>query len=169
MSVIDHPREIIVGGRRRGQWLWFVSEKEFWFLNLTRLGDDFRARGVPVEQGANERFGLGIVDEHNADEFLAAMRTHKVSTHDLRFLFRESMPVETWDDIVHLVPSLVVDFDARRIVSMYSEPASFERYVPEGWVGSYENLLPLVPSSERYWLIDGRDHLEELIGTTGDT
>jgi hypothetical protein len=163
MAIIDYPREIIVGTLRRGQWRWFVSEKDYWFLNLTKLSEDFRARGLAVEEGAHDRFGLAVVDENSADKLLPAMEKCRVETDDLRVLFKDRMPVESWDDIIDLVPALVVDFDERRLVSMYGELASFERYVPERWQGSFANVLPLVPPPERYWVIDGRDYLEDLI------
>ncbi len=62
-----------------------------------------------------------------------------------------------WDDLYFLVPALHVNFDKMALYSFYSEPASFEAFVPDGWTGKYENFLHLVPLEERYWIIDGDD------------
>jgi hypothetical protein len=34
---------------------------------------------------------------------------------------------------------------------MYSEPASFEDYVPTHWKGYYQDFLDLIEPSERFW------------------
>ena len=49
-------------------------------------------------------------------------------------------------------PSLYVDFDSRKLFSLYSEPASYEDFVPNKWVGEFFDFLNLVPESEKYWV-----------------
>jgi hypothetical protein len=85
------------------------------------------------------------------------MRPYLVTTDELRALLRAKLPATKWDDIAELVPSLYVDFDERKLLSLYSEPASFEDYVPDGWEGRYDNFLHLISERRRYWVIDGVD------------
>ena len=34
---------------------------------------------------------------------------------------------------------------------MYREDASYEDYIPDGWVSEYEDFLSLIPIRDRYW------------------
>lgn len=38
---------------------------------------------------------------------------------------------------------------------MFPEPASFEHYMPQDWIGSYADFLDRVPEEQRYWEMDG--------------
>ena len=49
-------------------------------------------------------------------------------------------------------PSLYVDFDKKKLYSMYEEPASYEDYVPIDWYAKYENFLNLIPIEKCYWI-----------------
>ena len=57
-----------------------------------------------------------------------------------------------------LMPSLIVDFDSKILLSYFPEPASFESYTPDGWIGKYENFLDEVPVEEKYWIINNKDY-----------
>ena len=57
-------------------------------------------------------------------------------------------------DLQHdILPSLYIDFDEKELYSMYSEPASYEDYVPTGWKAEFKNFLNLIPSNEQYWKV----------------
>ena len=34
----------------------------------------------------------------------------------------------------------------------FSEPESYENFVPNGWIGKYEDFTDDIPENQRYWL-----------------
>ena len=48
-------------------------------------------------------------------------------------------------------PSLYVDFDKKHMISMYSEYASYEDYVPDGWESEFGDFLNLILINDMYW------------------
>jgi hypothetical protein len=57
------------------------------------------------------------------------------------------------------LPVLLVDFDARRLVSRFPNPnVRFEDFVPPGWTGEQASFLEAVPAELRYWIVEGRDY-----------
>lgn len=57
------------------------------------------------------------------------------------------------------IPPILVDFDNKRFYSMFPELASFEDYIPEGWVGEYVDFTNLIQDEEKYWLNDLKENL----------
>ena len=85
-----------------------------------------------------ERFGIDVLNEETAALFLQAIQQEQVSAAELGHVlhhFREAHRVG--DEWLKYVPSFLVDFDKRLFFSMFPEPASFEHYMPDGWIGSY--------------------------------
>ena len=56
---------------------------------------------------------------------------------------------ETWK--YNYMPSLYVDFDRKELFSIYSEPASYEDYVPPGWKSDFKSFVDLIPKEYCYW------------------
>lgn len=156
---IEYGVDIIVAVIYRGQWRWYVSEKDYWFLDQEKLRRAFTEAGHPPPEGDADRFNIPIANEATAEQFLLAMDQFRVDRRELADSVRARIPPTSWDDIAHLCPSLLVDFDQKRLVSLFSEPASFEEYVPEDWRGEYRDFLMDIPESERYWITDGQDQL----------
>jgi hypothetical protein len=152
--------DIIVGTTHRGQWAWYLSEKEYWFLDQVKWAADFFGKGYDVSPEFEDRFGIPVVDNVSVDAFLTAMKPYKMSTSSLSHMLLEEAPkFEYPDEIVSYYPALFIDFDAHRLVSAFPEPASFEAYVPSGWTGTYGDFpVDEVPSVERYWIVDGADY-----------
>lgn len=159
---IEYGENIIVAVVFRNKWSWYVTEKDYWFLDLTKLEKAFLIKGyqLPNLGDYSDRFDIGVLDENSADKFLNEISESKVSLVELRELVlklacgskeSENFPTE-------LTPSLLVDFDNKLLMSYFPEPASFENYIPDGWDGVYENFLNKVPMQERYWIIDGKDY-----------
>lgn len=141
-----YAEHTIAGVCFQGIWRWYVTEREYWFLN------------VEME----ERFGIHVLNEETAAVFLEAIQEEQVSTAELRCEpqhFREKH--REGDEWLKYVPSFLVDFDQRLFFSMFPEPASYEHYMPEGWTGSYSNFLERVPETECYWKSQGRSLFEE--------
>ncbi|WP_337035306.1 hypothetical protein [Paenibacillus illinoisensis] len=135
----EYAQNTITGVRFRGTFCWYVTEREYWFLN------------VEME----ERFGIEILNEETAAAFLLAIQDERVAAAELQdclYQFRKQHP--DGDEWLKFVPSFLVDFDQRQFCSMFPEPASFEHYMPQGWIGSYVDFLDLVPDEQRYWEMD---------------
>lgn len=155
MRTLQYAVDIIVGTIHRGEWAWFVSEKDPWFLDQEKLSRAFERKGYHVQHDSRDSTRVRSVDDSSADEFLESMRPYRVTVEELRSMINAKLPVESWEDIAELVPSLYVNFDDRTLLSLYSEPASFEDYVPDGWEGRYDNFLHLVPEDQQYWVTNG--------------
>jgi hypothetical protein len=141
-----YAENTIVGVWFMGVWHWYVTEREYWFLN------------VEME----ERFGIRVLNEETAAVFLQAIQEEQVSAAELKSVlqqFRESHHES--DEWLKYVPSFLVDFDRQLFFSMFPEPASFEHYMPDGWTGSYMDFLDKVPENERYWKIAGKSLFED--------
>ncbi|AWB43490.1 hypothetical protein DCC85_04140 [Paenibacillus sp. CAA11] len=159
---ISYAENIIVAVRFKDRWCWYVTEKEYWFMDLIQWENAFLDKGYPLpNQGDySERFNIPILDEGSAGDFLHEIREFQVSTNKLREGFQKAVEMNTdlENDLLEYIPALFVDFDHRRLWSMFPEPASFECYVPEGWTGKYEDFLEKVPARERYWWVNGTDY-----------
>jgi hypothetical protein len=146
---IEYAKDIIVGVRRNGGWSWYLSEKEPWFLDYRKWGALFGASETEAEN-AESRFGIAVVDEHTAGQFLEHMKPHLISTDELRRMLQKRR-AEAPHDYVEYLPSLFVDFDRKIFRSNYYEPVYPEKFVPDGWAATYGDFLEDVPDGERYW------------------
>jgi hypothetical protein len=158
--VIKYGEEIVAAVFFRERFSWYVSEKEIWFLDYEKFRQAFIEDGLEVcsvEEVAKGRFGVGVVDENSAGRFLASMTGYKFETGELRDLFRGEFSARCKDDIIHLMPAILVDFDSRMFFSNYYEAASFEEYAPDGWSSEYSFFLERIPLADRYWILDGVD------------
>ena len=69
---IEYGETIIVAVVFHNKWSWYVTEKEYWFLDLTKLEKAFliKGYGLPNLGDYSDRFDIGILDENSADKFL---------------------------------------------------------------------------------------------------
>lgn len=147
----EYGSKIFVGVILKNIWSWYLSIYDYWFLDLS-------SECNPNDKHVTQfRFGIHSVTKKNAESFLERMKTFSLSTCDIRKSFTSIKDPKHWDDISEWCPSLLINFDEERLMSMYPEPTSFEDYLPPGWTGSYENFLSLVPINERYWIIKEKD------------
>lgn len=145
---IEPDVEIIVLVKATGAWSWYVSEKEYWLLDHE----------------------LPIVDETTLEAFLSNMAPFRVELEQLAEFTRAEIVESTdWAETSHLFPTLLVDFDGRRLASIYPEPAHFELHVPDGWAGEFRSFFAEIPDALRYWVIDGVDHYTRLVNETEGT
>lgn len=158
---IEYGEDIVVGVVRDGSFCWYVTTKELWFLDRNKWADAFRVAGSVVEDDHSERFGIAVVNEVTAEAFLAAINGCRVDAQNLQELLakkvQDSSSREEGEGYEELAPALLVDFDQRCLISMFPEPSSFEKFVPDGWIGKYASFIDAVPPDQRYWIVDGRD------------
>ncbi len=156
---IEYAQHIIVAVVFNTIWSWYVTEKDYWYLDLMKLEQAFLDKDyeLPNVGDYSERFNIAILNENSAEKFLEQINECKVSTAELRESLIASDP-HNLDSLIEFVPSLFVDFDKKSLRSQFPEPASFENYIPDGWIGSYENFIDQVPMQEKYWIIEGKDY-----------
>ncbi|CAN2250830.1 hypothetical protein STZ1_20602 [Bacillus subtilis] len=51
---------------------------------------------------------------------------------------------------------------AKRLYSLFPEPALFEEFLPTGWVRGYKNFTPNIPEEERYWISVSGENVFEM-------
>ncbi|RUT28015.1 hypothetical protein EJP77_18540 [Paenibacillus zeisoli] len=143
----EYAQVLIVGVVFRGTWSWYITEREYWFLN-TEMED---------------RFGIGILDETTAEVFLDRIDELKVSTSELAQKLDDLKDVlKSYDEVLEFIPALYVNFDEKVLYSLFPEPISFEHYVPDGWTGLYKDFLDDVPKPEQYWMAGGQHFFNQV-------
>jgi len=137
--------EIVVLAIRDLGHYWFVSERDYWVLDLVAWENAFREAGYDVpEAGEDERFGMPLVDERNAREFLEFMKPFRSTTQALR-------GCQTFDG-EDALPGLIVDFDRRTVdIGPWVQSPAFEKYLPPGWSANFRGILNAVPPEKRFW------------------
>ena len=158
--------------RHDGQIRYCLSDRDNWILDWNKWRDEFVAAGhaVPdIHVMARQRSGIAIVDSDNVEQFLRIPGMHQI---DQDFLHKELVnrfpAAQSWWDVEFLFPIAFADFDNKRFAGFYQDGPRLERYVPDGWEGEFAdfaNTYPpdVFPDSAKFWLVDGRDLLHELI------
>lgn len=152
MGKIDVNEDIIVFVIHKGRKDWYISDKEIWFLDKQKRINMYRNLGYEInEEYIDERRkDLLILDTKNADIFLSRIKKDVVLSSQLRGVLLEFVNDEDeW--IYNYMPSLYVDFNKKELLSMYSEPASYEDYVPIGWKSCFRDFIELIPKKYCYW------------------
>lgn len=151
---------IIVCVLIENRFKWYVSPKDIWFLDREKLEEAYRKKykemGLgnmgPFIEEDDERKGIEILDEDSYTEFAPKIAKYAVSTKELRESLKLNLLTEKKENTFYsFMPSLFVNFDKRELYSLYSEPASYEDFVPENWTGGYEDFLPFIDKAEKYW------------------
>lgn len=159
---------IIVGLKWRDRFAWYVSVKEMWFLVETigqeRAEQWCQEKCFPLEDAVfqeDERYGIPVLNENTIDAFLPRISAYAAPVDELRDFMKLTLELSGREDAFYTyMPSLYVDFDKKVLYSMYTEPASFEDYVPSHWEGYYQDFLDLIEPEERYWWENGRDLID---------
>ena len=155
----NYGQNIVVGVLFQNVFSWYITEKEYWYLDYTKYDRALLAAGytgLTTDDYAG-RFHIIILDENTASSFLAYIRDKHVSANALSQMMLIRRARDEHDDLLDFSPCLFVNFDQRQLSSQYPEMIRFERYVPDGWIGSYRSFLLEVPVEERYWVVDGKN------------
>lgn len=152
--VPSYNENIIVGVVYNKKFDWYLTENEIWFLDYKTRIEAFEQIGykINLENIADERKGLLVLDSSNASIFLERIEQYRVETEWLRELLIEKINMKDEDYVYDFCPSLYVNFDDRNFISYYPEPAFYEKYMPPHWKGIYIDFLNLVPENKRYWM-----------------
>lgn len=147
MIEIDLNEQFIIYVVYKGCGKWYISDKEIWYLDYQKRIEAYRKRGYEIKEEYidEERRDLLYVDEKNALLFLKRIEEDECSTGDLKELFLQNQEEDDY------MPSLYVNFDKKLLYSMYMEPASYEYYVPVGWIGKFKKFFDIIPEEKCYW------------------
>lgn len=140
----------VVGVVYKGKFSWYVTEREFWYLNMI------------MEDGLHgERVGIEILDTDTFEVFQKRIEIYKTSTDELREYFIIADEYNKEDAYFDFFPSFYINFDKKIFYSLYKECLAFELYVPEKWVGEYEDFieLNLIDDEYKYWITDTGENL----------
>lgn len=132
---------------------WYICDKEIWFLNEQKRIDLYHNLGYEIKEQYidQRRKGLLVLDTNNANVFLDRIKNDIVSSLELREALSEFQDKEQETYRYNYMPSLYVDFDKKELLSIYSEPASYEDYVPLGWKSDFKDFIELIPEKYCYW------------------
>ncbi len=148
----------------RGEWNYYAAELDVWVMDWEAWRREFVEAGYFVPQAsAAERGGVLVLNEHSVERALDALRGNMVSEQSLRGALRARAPIVSWEQVMDLFPVVFLDFDRRRLFSVYAEALQLERYVPDGWVGVLGEFYDVVPVGHRYWIDGDRDYLQSAL------
>lgn len=155
--VLEPPyaENIIVAVIYNNEFKWYVTDKELCFLDYNKLDNAYRNSGISIQDNnePEERSGIKVVVNENVDVFLQRINKYIATKEELNYLLLENIESKSeGEDLLDLSPVLLIDFNNKRLYSMFPEPASYEEYVPKGWSGKYKDFTELIPKSEKYWI-----------------
>jgi len=150
---------IIVGLKWENSFGWYVSCKEMWFLDETILIKAYlewaHDKGLPPESAISEddeRYGIPILNEDNIDLFLGRIAKYSAALDELREHLKQEVKNNNLEDVFYdWLPALYIDFDEKVLYSQYTEPASYEDYMPQGWRGYHQDFLDMIEPHNRFW------------------
>lgn len=138
--------QIIVLVTHRGAQQWYVSERDPWVLDHDAWARAFEEAGYATDYPEHEtRFGIAVVSEANAAEFLELMQQYAVDVAELEGV--------ATGDYEPAMPALWVDFDARRVTIDldWVESPAFDEYLPPGWTAEHRSFVAEVAEPLRFW------------------
>lgn len=163
MLEIDYTENIIVAIIHNGSFNWYVSDKVIWYLDYQKLISDYAEQGFIVDVNNIEecRKSSLVLDTNNAQVFTECITENKVTVTDLResLIKHKNDYDDTW--IFDHRASLYIDFDKKIFYSQYSEPASYEFYVPKNWYSEYRDFEDEIPDIYKYWINEDGNNLFE--------
>lgn len=150
---------------------YLLSDRDNWVLDWTRWRAEFVAAGheVPdLETMTAQRSDIAVLDESTAEKFMHSPAVRRLTVAFLRnALLERFAAAESWWDVAFLFPIAFIDFDNRRFAAFYHDGTRLERYIPDGWLGAFEDFATtcpeeILPTAEKFWIVCGRDLLREL-------
>lgn len=157
-----YAQNIVVGVILRNTFAWYVTEKEYWYLDYTKYDRALLAAGYNNTTLGDyaHRFDIAVLNEDIAEDFLSRIADRRVPANELSRMMVARREADKEDDLLDFAPSLLVNFDQRQLFSQYPEMIRFEIYVPDNWVGAYRDFTSEIPQNERYWIVNRHNLFE---------
>lgn len=155
----EYAQNIIVGVIFHDIFAWYITEKDYWYLDYTKYDRALLASGYTKSSmdASSYRFGITILNEETSDRFLSAIADQRVPANMLSHMMEVRKEADAQNDLLDYVPCFLVDFDRRYFFSLYPEMIRFELYVPDNWIGTYKDFRSEIPEEEGYWIVNGYD------------
>lgn len=157
-----YAENIVVAVIYNNEFKWYVTDKELWSLDYNKLNNAYKNLGVSIEDNdeAEERNGMKVLDNENVEVFLPRINKYITTKEELNYLLLENIKSKIeGEDLLDFSPVLLINFDDKKLYSMFPEPASYEEYVPKDWNGKYEDFTELIPKLEKYWIDEFNNNL----------
>lgn len=156
----NENEQIIVFLKWNNQYQWYISDKELWFLDYEKRIEAYGKLGYEISNYVDiRRKDLLNLNSNNIELFLKRITNECVTTNELRQSLLEYKDVDPNDWSYKYKPALYIDFDNKKLYSMYGESESYEDYVPDGWEGEFFDFLEYIPFEFQYWIKDGSINL----------
>lgn len=156
----EYAQNLVVGVIIHGTFAWYITDRDYWFLDLPKYESAFLANGyeLPTLGDYSERFDIPILNENTADLFLSHIANYRVPSHVLsQMMLTKIDETDGENDLLDFIPCFLVNFDQRQFFSMYPEMIRFELYVPDGWTGKRGDYLSEISEEDKYWIVNGQN------------
>lgn len=135
----------------RGLWRYYAAHDDFWIMDWeswnASLPDSYRV----VDLDCKSRFGICVLNEETIDSFMDYIVDFQVSCDILRNILR-GLNANEQNDARHLLPSVLIDFESKKLFSNAEQNYGYENYVPAGWSGFFCEYYDMIPFDYRYWI-----------------
>ena len=149
----SYYEDIVVLIKYNQVYQYYVTDKEFWILDLNKLRSVFEIKGYKMELVEDERTGFEVLTKETYGIYKDRITKYEVSNEELKKyyqLFQQTK--QPCDDVREILPVFYIDFDKEIFYSFYTEPGSYEEYIPKGWQGMLiDNCEEVIPSNMVYW------------------
>lgn len=155
----EYAQDIVVGITFRNTFAWYITDKEYWYLDYTKYDRALLESGFKSSTVGDysSRFDIAILDTDTIEYFLSHIGDWRVPTEILSHMMLAKKNSNKEDDLLDFAPCLFVDFDQKQLFSQYPEMIRFELYVPDAWTGIYQDFTLKIPGNARYWIVDGHN------------
>ncbi|MDA7028113.1 hypothetical protein PJ311_16180 [Bacillus sp. CLL-7-23] len=135
------------------KYQYYVTDKELWVLDLNKLKLAFQIMGYQMNLIEDERMGFDVLTKEQYSIYKDKIKRYEVNYDELKDYYQLFQLIkEPQDDIREILPLFYIDFDKELFYSFYTEPGSYEEYIPDGWQGILtEELEKIIPRNMVYW------------------
>lgn len=149
-----YAENIIVGVKDDQKFKWYITDKDIWIMDIYKYERAYQQAGyiINLDFILSLRNNIAILNENNYKQYLSFYNNCVITTQELK---KKVMDRQYCETVLELRPSLYIDFLNKKLYSLYPESIPFEKYVPDGWEGKYENFQRLLDVENQYWINEG--------------
>ena len=142
---------IIVGVLFNNNFNWYITNKLFWIMDLTKLTKNDYDNYFKNKENYDIRKDIIILSEDNIELFLNRIEKYKININSLRLNILNKIE-EKNQELEAYYPALMLDFNKKILYSQFPEPIGFENYVPYNWEGKYHSFIDYIEDEKKYWI-----------------
>lgn len=147
---------------RHDEYSYYVAPRWLWFLDYYKYclaAYPGYTRGTK-DSDLESRFNIYTVDAEHEEAYFHGMdayrRSFKRMQDDMKMCLDMFERYDYW-------PVFLIDFDKRVFLSRFREPYEPERWLPDGWIGRWEDFPnELIPEEYRFWIDENGVNLWEV-------